>query len=140
MTLGQPENFLAIRYSKCSKFFKNYLFHYSHFPPLVPTAHSFLSHSSSLPQREGAPPISPPLFLGPQISRGLTTSSPLRPDQADLLYLCQGPLTSLCMLLVGGSSLSSLGSGSACWFSCGVALPFSFNPSPNSTVGVPNSV
>ena len=63
--------------------------------------------------REGAFPNNPPASLGLQVSLGLSTISPTKacPSRV-LLYLFQGPQTSPCMLLVGGSvSDRSLGSG-----------------------------
>jgi hypothetical protein len=56
------------------------------------------------------PPTRPPPFLGPQVSRGLSASSPT--EAWPLLCLCQKPQTGLCVLLVGGSiSGRPLGSG-----------------------------
>jgi hypothetical protein len=46
-------------------------------PPLGPPSHSSLSHSSSpLPSRGCFPPLPP--FLGPQVSEGLSASSPTK--------------------------------------------------------------
>lgn len=89
--------------------------HSSHLLPLGPMSHSSLSHFFSLLSLRGCPPPSTtmlPPSLGPQDSLGLSASSPteVRPGRP-LLYMCQGPWTSLCMLLVGASvSGSSMGS------------------------------
>jgi hypothetical protein len=98
----------------CAYVLKNY-FIYLHSiccPPLSPTSHSSLSHPSSLlPPRGCSPSNRLPPSLGPQVSPGLSISSSTeaRPGRP-LLYMCLGPGTGQCMLLLSVSE-SSLGSG-----------------------------
>ena len=97
-------------------------------PPTVP--HLILW----LPEDVSPNPSRLPCSLEPQVSRELGLSSPseTRPGRL-LLYMCQGPPTSLCMLLVGGSvSGISLESGlveTAC-------LPME-SPSPSASSILP---
>jgi hypothetical protein len=64
----------------------------------------FLLHISS----KRVPPPQPYTILGPEGSEELSTSPSEARASSLLLYMCQGPYTSLCMILVGGSV--SLGS------------------------------
>jgi hypothetical protein len=96
-------------------------------------------------EREDAnpPPPTMPPSLEPQVSPRLGVSSPTkaRPD-IPLRYMCWGPRISACMLPSWWLSfwqLPEVWVSWDCWSSYGVALPFSFfNPSPNSTIGVPD--
>ena len=69
-------------------------------PPSLPS-HSSSSHFFSLLSPRGFPPLPsrPPHSLGCQVSLelGLFFPTEARPD-SPLLYMCQGPWTSLCML------------------------------------------
>lgn len=87
-------------------------FHSSRFLPSPPLNHSYSSHSYSPWPLWGCSHHYHGASLNPQVSWGLSTASTeARPGRA-LLHMCQGPQTSLCMLLVGDSvSGSSLGSG-----------------------------
>lgn len=84
--------------------------------------------------------------LRPQVSQKIRhICLPLRPDQADLLYICVGVIgTSDQLLYAQGWWLSLLELPGVqvswdCWCSCGVDFPFSFfNFSSNWTIGFPD--
>ena len=99
------------------------------YPFPSPTSHSSSSHSP-LHSRGCSAFTMPPRSLGPQVSWGLSVSSPTeaRPGTP----LCQEPWTSLCMSLIGDSvSEGFLGYGLVET----VSLPLE---SPNSIMEVPD--
>jgi len=117
--------------------------------PSFPSANP-LFHTPSPYFYEGAPtPIHPLLPHHPSISLHWSIqpsldqrpSLPLMPDKAILCYICSWNHGSLHVYsLVGGLVLRSSG-GLVGWYCCSsyrVINPFiSFNPSPNSSIGVP---
>jgi hypothetical protein len=84
-----------------------------------------------------------PPFLGPNVSWGLDSSAPTeaRPG-SPLLYVCQGPPISWCMLPGWWLSIWEISGVQVswdCWIPYGVALLLSFfQHFPNSTTGVPS--
>ena len=84
-------------------------------------------------------------FSGHQVSTGLGASSPTEAKQGSPLPGGGGwgvAWTSLCMLFgwwINLWDLPGIQVSWHCWSSYGVAIPFSsFNPSPNSSIGVPS--
>ena len=130
-----PSRIPVIRYFSLLKNYFIYL-HSSRCPPP-----SSLSHSSSSNSSYSCVPTRPPPSLRPQVPQGLGTFPTGARLGSPLLHVYL-PQTSLCMLpgwWLGLWVFPGVQVSWDCWSSYGVALPFSFfNPSPNSTVGVPN--
>ena len=108
----------------------------SFLPQFIPFLLPLVSKRVLPPTTTWHPPsLRPWVFLG----LGASSSTEARPGSA-LLYVPGGPPASPCMLLIG-----VLVSGSSLGFKLvetaglpmEVALPFHFNPSSNSTTGVP---
>ena len=89
-------------------FFSFYLFYFTLFmfqlltPVFGPHSYSSSSHSSSLSSERVSPSSSSPLFLGPQVSPGLSSPSPADIQAGrPLLSLWQVPLTDQPMYALG---------------------------------------
>jgi hypothetical protein len=106
--------------------------------PSPPSHNSSTRSSSNLPWRGGSP-LCPPTrhlsSLGPQVSQGLGASSPTeaRPD-SPLLYMCQGPWLSPCILPGWWFSLWEL-QGSGLVESAGLSMGLPF-PSASSILSL----
>ena len=119
--------------------------------PVPPTKNSSPHCPSPLPLRGCSPtclthtpltsPPCIPLSWGIKSLQNEAHPLLLRPDKAVLGCICARDHRPAhgCYLVGSLVSRSSQGSSGYCCSSCGVAIPFSsFNPSPNSSIGVPD--
>ena len=118
------------------------LFQSSHCPPPDPPPRVPYPIFPPPCLQENAPTTGDPPSLGSQVFRGLGLSSltKTRPDSY-LLYMCQGPWASSCMLpdlWLSAWEISGIQVSWDCWSSYGVSLLNFFQPFPNPTTGIPD--